>query len=464
RSGGGSGGAGGQGISSGAPVVGRGAHCGSNKNRYQQPSAILRCPGPERHASAPRPWHHRPSILSKPGIHREGGIMDTYQALISTLALTMGVGWASGVNLYAAVFVLGLAGATGNLTLPEGLQVLQDPLVIGAAGVMYFVEFFADKTPGVDSGWDGLHTFIRIPAGALLAAGAVGDVTPALEAAAGLLGGTMATASHFTKASTRLLINTSPEPFSNWVASISEDLLVLGALWTMFNHPFLFVGLMVLFIALVLWLLPRLWRLIRAAARKVGTWLGIVKAPEPEAPPPGPPAAPPVAPRLDRPCRPSRANPRASSPSMPWRAASTPAMNCGTACGSATAWMAKPSMRCSTPSRRTACSATGASPRALPAPGRGAARGRCASATTCGAGAWRRPWWTRPSPPSMWTGTDSPPISWPGDLARRPRRITPKRPAACAFSSSGGSATTRSARPSMASNDAGAAFPLIAPR
>ncbi|HLS99333.1 MAG TPA: DUF4126 domain-containing protein [Porticoccaceae bacterium] len=227
--------------------------------------------------------------------------MDTYQALISTLALTMGVGWASGVNLYAAVFVLGLAGATGNLTLPEGLQVLQDPLVIGAAGVMYFAEFFADKTPGVDSGWDGLHTFIRIPAGALLAAGAVGDVTPALEVAAGLLGGTMATASHFTKASTRLLINTSPEPFSNWVASISEDLLVLGALWAMFNHPFLFVGLMVLFIALVIWLLPRLWRLIRAAARKVGTWLGIVKAPEPEAPPPGPPANPPVAPRLERP-------------------------------------------------------------------------------------------------------------------------------------------------------------------
>lgn len=232
--------------------------------------------------------------------------MDTYQALIATLALTMGVGWASGVNLYAAVFVLGLAGATGNLTLPEGLQVLQDPLVIGAAGVMYFVEFFADKTPGVDSGWDGLHTFIRIPAGALLAAGAVGDVTPALEVAAGLLGGTMATASHLTKASTRLLINTSPEPFSNWVASISEDLLVLGGLWTMFNHPFLFIGLMVLFLALVIWLLPRLWRLLKAAVRKVGTWLGLVQTPGPEAPPPlpeagEPPASAPPNPRLEGP-------------------------------------------------------------------------------------------------------------------------------------------------------------------
>src|SRR5690606_5713717 len=137
-----------------------------------------------------------------------------YEALVATLALTLGVGWASGINLYAAVFVLGFAGATGNITLPDQLQVLQDPLVMGAAGVMYLVEFFADKTPGVDTGWDAIHTFIRIPAGALLAAGAVGDVTPALEVAAGLLGGTMAGASHLTKASSRVLINTSPEPFS----------------------------------------------------------------------------------------------------------------------------------------------------------------------------------------------------------------------------------------------------------
>ena len=99
--------------------------------------------------------------------------METYQALIATLALTMGVGWASGINLYAAVFVLGLAGATGNVALPEGLQVVQDPLVIAAAGIMYVVEFFVDKTPGADTGWDSLHTFIRIPAGAMLAAGAV---------------------------------------------------------------------------------------------------------------------------------------------------------------------------------------------------------------------------------------------------------------------------------------------------
>lgn len=210
--------------------------------------------------------------------------MDNYQELISIIALTMGVGWASGINLYAAVLVLGLAGATGNINLPPELAVVQNPMVIMAAGVMYFVEFVADKVPGVDTGWDTLHTFIRIPAGAMLAAGAVGDVTPALEIAAGLMGGTMAGASHLTKFSTRALINTSPEPFSNWVASISEDVLVLGGMWAMFNHPWLFVGFMILFILMVIWLLPKLWRLLKVIFSKLGEWLGIVeKQPEPVA-------------------------------------------------------------------------------------------------------------------------------------------------------------------------------------
>jgi len=203
--------------------------------------------------------------------------MDNYQELVSVIALTMGVGWASGINLYAALLVLGLAGATGNVQLPAELTVLQDPLVIFAAGAMYMVEFFADKIPGVDSGWDTLHTFIRIPAGAMLAAGAVGDVTPALEIAAGIMGGTMAGASHLTKASTRALINTSPEPLSNWTASISEDLMVLGGLWAMFNHPLLFLCLMIVFIALVIWLLPKLLRLVARIFRKIGEWLGIVE-------------------------------------------------------------------------------------------------------------------------------------------------------------------------------------------
>lgn len=205
--------------------------------------------------------------------------MDSYQELISVIALTAGVGWASGINLYALVLVLGIAGATGNIQLPAELAVVQSPMVIMAAGVMYVIEFIADKVPGVDTGWDTLHTFIRIPAGAMLAAGAVGDVTPALEIAAGLMGGTLAGASHLTKASTRAVINTSPEPVSNWTASISEDLLVLGGLWTMFNHPVLFLCLMILFIALVIWLLPKLWRLIKKIFRKIGEWLGIVEKP-----------------------------------------------------------------------------------------------------------------------------------------------------------------------------------------
>jgi hypothetical protein len=206
--------------------------------------------------------------------------METYQQVIATLALTMGVGWASGINLYAAVCVLGLAGATGNIDLPPGLQMLQDPLVIGAAGVMYFVEFFADKTPGVDTGWDTLHTFIRIPAGALLAAGAVGEVTPALEVAAGILGGSMATASHLTKASSRALINTSPEPVSNWAASLGEDVMVLAGLWTMLNHPLVFLILMAIFLALVIWLLPKMWRLLKAIFSRLARWLGLAEPPD----------------------------------------------------------------------------------------------------------------------------------------------------------------------------------------
>jgi Domain of unknown function (DUF4126) len=213
-------------------------------------------------------------------------VMENYQELISVIALTMGVGWASGINLYAAVLVLGLAGATGNIDLPSELSVVQNPIVIMAAGIMYFVEFIVDKVPGVDTGWDTIHTFIRIPAGAMLAVGAVGDVTPALEVAAGLMGGTMAGASHLTKFTTRALINTSPEPFSNWAASISEDVLVLGGMWAMFNHPWLFVGAMVLFILLVIWLLPKLWRLLKAIFTRLGQWLGLVEKTEPD-PDPG---------------------------------------------------------------------------------------------------------------------------------------------------------------------------------
>jgi Domain of unknown function (DUF4126) len=194
--------------------------------------------------------------------------------IIHSIALTMGAGWASGINLYATLFMLGYLNATGNISLPPDLQVLSDPLVLIAAAVMYVVEFFADKVPGLDTAWDSIHTFIRIPAGAILAAGAVGDVSAAGELAALLLGGTLAAGSHATKAGSRMLINTSPEPFSNWAASIGEDVAVIGGLWMALHYPWLFLLGLAVFIALMIWLLPKIWRGIKAVARRIGGWLG----------------------------------------------------------------------------------------------------------------------------------------------------------------------------------------------
>jgi hypothetical protein len=207
--------------------------------------------------------------------------MDQLSHVASVIALTMGVGWASGLNLYAAILVLGILGATGNAALPPGLQILANPAVIAAAGFMYFIEFFADKTPGVDSGWDALHTFIRIPAGALLAYGATHSVDPALALAAAILGGALAAGSHFTKAGARVLINTSPEPFSNWIASITEDAMVIAGLWAALRHPWFFLVFLALFILLMIWLLPRLWRGIR----KVFSFLGRLSGKAGEGPP-----------------------------------------------------------------------------------------------------------------------------------------------------------------------------------
>jgi len=175
----------------------------------------------------------------------------------------MGVAWASGVNLYAAILVLGLLGTSGNMVLPEDLQILQNPLVIGAAGIMFCIEFFADKIPGVDSVWDTLHTFIRIPAGAVLAASVVAEVEPSLTLSAALVGGSLTAATHLTKASTRLLVNTSPEPFSNIGVSLTEDALVIGGLWTALHYPLVFLIFLVIFLLLMIWLLPILWRGIK---------------------------------------------------------------------------------------------------------------------------------------------------------------------------------------------------------
>mgnify|MGYP000866736932 CR=1 FL=1 len=204
--------------------------------------------------------------------------MENYESLLATLALMMGASWASGINLYAVLLVLGLGGSMGHISLPAELSVLQDPLVIGAAAIMYFIEFFMDKIPGLDSVWDSIHTFVRIPAGAMLAAGAVGDVTPALEITAGILGGGIAATSHATKASTRLLINTSPEPFTNWSASVTGDVLVLSGMWAALKHPEVFLALFVIFMVIAIWALPKLWYWIKVLLTKIGKFLGIVKA------------------------------------------------------------------------------------------------------------------------------------------------------------------------------------------
>ena len=197
--------------------------------------------------------------------------------ITTTIALSLGVAWASGINLYAAVFMLGFMGTNGYIDLPPDLVILQDPAVMMAAGFMYCVEFFADKTPGVDSGWDAIHSFIRIPAGAVMASMAVGDVSPAMQIAAFLIGGAVTTTSHATKAGSRVLINTSPEPFSNWVASVAEDIIVIGGLWTALNHPLVFLVFLAVFILLMIWLLPKIWRGIKLVTRKLGALFGKLK-------------------------------------------------------------------------------------------------------------------------------------------------------------------------------------------
>jgi hypothetical protein len=185
--------------------------------------------------------------------------MDALDQISTTLALSMGLAWASGINLYATLFTLGYLANTGNIDLPPDLQIVANPMVMIASGIMYFIEFFADKMPGVDTGWDAIHTFIRIPAGAMLAAGAVGDLNPAVELTAAILGGSLAAGSHATKAGSRVLINTSPEPFSNWIASVSEDVAVIAGVWACINHPVLFLIALAGFILLMIWLLPRIW-------------------------------------------------------------------------------------------------------------------------------------------------------------------------------------------------------------
>jgi hypothetical protein len=191
--------------------------------------------------------------------------MDTLQSV----ALAAGLAWGSGIRLYAVLFLAGLMARLGYVDLPPALGVLSHPAVLGASGFMFVIEFFADKVPGFDSLWDAAHTFIRIPAGALLAALALADQDPALILAAAILGGTLASAVHLTKAGSRALINTSPEPFSNWTASFGEEALLLGGLWTAFTHPLAFLAGLAIFLLAALWLLPKIWRGLRVVWRRL---------------------------------------------------------------------------------------------------------------------------------------------------------------------------------------------------
>ena len=205
--------------------------------------------------------------------------LDTWQLI----ALAAALGWASGIRLYAVLFIVGALGYLDWFDLPAHLRVLSHPLVLAASGFMLFVEFFVDKIPGVDTLWDLAHTLVRIPAGAALAAGVFGDSPPAWTLAAAIVGGTLAAGSHFTKAGARMAINTSPEPFSNWMASFGEDLLVGVLIYLALAHPIVSLVALGVLLALTVWSLPKLWRFLRGFVERLSRWLARPASPnEPE--------------------------------------------------------------------------------------------------------------------------------------------------------------------------------------
>lgn len=199
------------------------------------------------------------------------------------LALAAALGWASGFRLYAVVFLVGLSGMWGWITLPAGLSVLQHPAMLMASGIMLFVEFFADKIPGLDSLWDLVHSVVRIPAGALLAAGALGADSASMTAVAALLGGTLAATSQAAKTATRAAINTSPDPFTNVLASLVEDGLVVGVVWLASKHPVGF-GVLLAVVVVLMWIVTRLlFKFLRDVFRRMAAFFSstkIVEAPK----------------------------------------------------------------------------------------------------------------------------------------------------------------------------------------
>lgn len=186
--------------------------------------------------------------------------------LLATLGRTLGFSLAAGVNLYATVAVLGLAARFGWVQLPEHFQAFNNPWVVGVAGVLYVIEFVADKIPWVDSIWDSVHTVIRPIGGAVIAVAALGDASPVMVGLIALLGGGAAAGSHMTKAGARLAINTSPEPFTNWIASLAEDAFVIGLSLLTLKFPLLALLVSLTIVVMIVWLMRRIWRWLRPAA------------------------------------------------------------------------------------------------------------------------------------------------------------------------------------------------------
>jgi hypothetical protein len=189
--------------------------------------------------------------------------------LVSTIALAMGAAWTSGINLYASVATLGLLSRFAGLQLPGDLDVVKNWWVIGIAAALYCVEFVADKVPWIDSAWDLIHTFIRVPAGAVLAAAAFGDFDKSIQVIAVLLGGGLALSSHGTKAATRALLNTSPEPVSNVVASIVEDVLAVISITAAIFLPYVLFGIVAIGLLITYLVLPRILRFFQKVGRSV---------------------------------------------------------------------------------------------------------------------------------------------------------------------------------------------------
>jgi hypothetical protein len=193
---------------------------------------------------------------------------------IQILGLALGTAWTSGINLYATVAALGLLQHYKLAQLPGGLHVLDNPLIIGVALFLYAVEFFADKIPYVDTVWDAVHTFIRVPAGAVIAATATSDINPSVQVVAMLLGGGLALSTHGTKATLRAGANLSPEPLTNWSLSLLEDVVAIGAVALAAFSPVAILSVIFVFLLLLVWILPKVWRRIRRMLKAAGDFFG----------------------------------------------------------------------------------------------------------------------------------------------------------------------------------------------